>query len=85
MKSCPICLEEIKNECFTTCGHSFCMDCILTWSKHHNCPCCRAELGMKTTQEILDMEEELKMYKESKVIKFFGFIEAVCSSISNML
>ncbi len=79
---CPICLEEIFDECSTGCGHKFCLKCILKWSKHHTCPCCREELGLKSTKQIDEMEAELKMLKESKVYKLCSFISNIMSSFS---
>ena len=44
--SCPICLEDVSNSSITLepliCGHSFCSQCIRTWSNYSNeCPLCR--------------------------------------------
>ena len=50
--SCAICMETIKetNACVTPCAHSFCLTCILVWSKRSpGCPVCR--------QRILPAEE----------------------------
>jgi len=44
---CAICLEIIKekNNCITSCGHNFCLSCILISSEYkNNCPCCREKL-----------------------------------------
>lgn len=46
-KECPICYEIIgeKNNCNTSCGHSFCFSCITkALSKNNTCPCCRENL-----------------------------------------
>lgn len=41
-QECSICLKEFKKQqtgLLETCEHSFCAQCILQWSKHHNtCP-----------------------------------------------
>ena len=44
---CAICIEIIKekNNCITSCGHKFCLSCILISSDYkNNCPCCRKKL-----------------------------------------
>ena len=82
--TCPICLDTIKNECFTGCGHSFCLDCILSWSKNHTCPCCRGDLKLETTENIEEIKAELARLKESKVIKFFGYMEKFFDGISSL-
>ena len=39
---CPICFENDREFSETSCGHSFCVDCINIWVKKHNCcPYCR--------------------------------------------
>jgi len=60
---CAICLGEI--ECRTeldSCTHSFCQDCIKTWSKSRRlCPLCKAEFRVLHTNIKTDgtFEEEL--------------------------
>ncbi|MBI90036.1 MAG: hypothetical protein CMG60_08115 [Candidatus Marinimicrobia bacterium] len=42
--NCAICMEEIGNNnvCKLTCGHYYCLDCIIELKKHSNkCPSCR--------------------------------------------
>ncbi|KAF5825275.1 hypothetical protein DUNSADRAFT_12433, partial [Dunaliella salina] len=38
---CPICVDTIHDAFVTTCGHTFCYQCITTHLKHRrNCPSC---------------------------------------------
>lgn len=42
---CTVCMEEINNNnvCKLSCGHYYCLDCIIELKKHSNkCPCCRS-------------------------------------------
>lgn len=65
---CAICLEIIKekNNCITSCGHNFCLSCILISTEYNNtCPCCRERLYSKynfleneETNNSEDMEDD---------------------------
>lgn len=43
MKDCPICLSQIENPYFLSCGHVFCTECIFDWAttSKNTCPMCR--------------------------------------------
>lgn len=54
-EECLICMCEIKNKITTSCGHSYCKDCITSWcSENDSCPLCRKEIKKEIkTQKIL--------------------------------
>jgi hypothetical protein len=46
---CPVCFDSIgeKNSCVTTCGHKFCLNCLLqSYHSLNNCPLCRETLNV---------------------------------------
>uniref|UniRef100_A0A0L0P3A7 RING-type E3 ubiquitin transferase n=1 Tax=Candidozyma auris TaxID=498019 RepID=A0A0L0P3A7_CANAR len=41
-RSCMLCLSPMVNPCAANCGHMFCWDCIVDWTRQHpECPLCR--------------------------------------------
>ncbi len=67
--TCSICTEVILNPTTTSCGHSFCHDCLEEWEGHNPaCPTCRASLDCKHKTILLkNVIEEfvLQLYSES--------------------
>ena len=59
---CPVCYEEIglNNTCTTTCGHSFCLNCLLqAYGTQNACPLCREVLNLNKKHDVgLNEEEE---------------------------
>jgi ribosome-binding protein aMBF1 (putative translation factor) len=60
MKECPVCYDEIAstNNCITSCGHSFCLSCMLKCIQTNNsCPCCRTSL-IEKKYNIIDYDND---------------------------
>ncbi|KAI8983396.1 peroxisome assembly protein per8 [Trametes punicea] len=46
-RNCTLCLEERTYSCATECGHLFCWNCIVGWSREKaECPLCRQSLNL---------------------------------------
>ena len=58
---CGVCLEPLEktNICVTSCGHTFCLKCIIKNTNYNNnCPYCRTEIVEKEEKEEEEKEEE---------------------------
>lgn len=55
---CSICNGVLESPVLTSCGHSFCVQCLRTWlssSKANSCPECRTWIEITTTRSILSL------------------------------
>jgi len=58
---CGVCLEPLakNNICVTSCGHSFCLTCIIKNTNYNNnCPYCRTEIVENTDKKENEEEAE---------------------------
>jgi hypothetical protein len=58
---CPVCFDSIgnKNSCVTTCGHRFCLNCLLqSYNTLNNCPLCRETLNVNEKTEDDDDDDD---------------------------
>ena len=58
---CPVCFENIgnKNSCVTSCGHKFCLNCLLqSYNSLNNCPLCRETLNVNEKPDEEDEDED---------------------------
>jgi hypothetical protein len=66
---CSICTEVLLNPTTTSCGHSFCYDCLEEWEdRNPTCPTCRAPIDCKHKSIVLKSLNEkfvLQFYPES--------------------
>lgn len=63
-QNCGICLELLQktNVCVTSCGHTFCLQCIIKSTNYNNgCPYCRTTIIEKT----IDIEEDIENQEDS--------------------
>ncbi|XP_019129306.2 tripartite motif-containing protein 16 [Larimichthys crocea] len=64
--SCLICLDLLKDPVTTSCGHSYCMNCIKSYlddedeKRIHSCPQCRQTFTQHKTNMLAALVEELK-------------------------
>ena len=67
---CAICMEELdngKNFAKTSCGHSFCLSCLVRALKNNNtCPICRANIEEEKPQNpnIINLDECVELIKD---------------------
>jgi len=64
INKCGICLEKLEktNVCVTSCGHSFCLECILKNSKFKmECPYCRCNI-----METIEPMEPIEIIEENQ-------------------
>ena len=52
-RMCIICQQSFEIGVLTTCGHSFCVECLrLWWNSHRNCPTCKKHLHRNDFHQI---------------------------------
>jgi len=99
-EDCAICMESMnknKNFAKTSCGHSFCLSCLVTSLKNSNtCPLCRTNIEetppQSTTSPALSMEEcvdiikdELDMFPVEDHLQSITLFGNPRSALKNML
>ena len=65
---CAICFERINERAKpNSCIHTFCMDCILGWTKFHNvCPLCKVEIEFLEKYDSVDQNKVIESIKIEK-------------------
>ena len=65
-KTCIICTSQFENGILTSCGHTYCADCLrLWWNQHRNCPTCKKHLRRNDFHQITYKPKELTIEEES--------------------
>jgi hypothetical protein len=86
-KYCSICLTNINKLIVTVCGHFFCLNCILEWSKYNNkCPECRTIYNINNLYYITNNNDYLNIndYPNNYLISLFGKkITLIINNINN--
>lgn len=63
---CIICTSSFENGILTSCGHSYCIDCLrIWWGSHRNCPTCKKHLTRNDFHQITYRPQELTMEEEN--------------------
>ncbi|KAH0605121.1 uncharacterized protein H6S33_005103 [Morchella sextelata] len=64
-QDCLICKETYEIGILTSCGHSYCKECMVEWYKtSHKCPACTATLSLKDMYQISYRPKEATMQEE---------------------
>ncbi|KAF2900574.1 hypothetical protein ILUMI_05616 [Ignelater luminosus] len=90
IESCPICLGEFKVPVRASCGHAFCMKCLLSYFQYNSycwkciCPLCRGLIRDIYNLHIFDFckKEKAEIKKMEKKLK--TFIEKQNYSIAHL-
>ncbi|KAL8706454.1 MAG: hypothetical protein Q9201_000509 [Fulgogasparrea decipioides] len=65
---CIICQQSFEIGVLTTCGHSFCVECLRLWRQHHRtCPTCKKRLDQNDLHQITYKPQELTAHEETQV------------------
>ncbi|KAL9614149.1 MAG: hypothetical protein Q9167_001359 [Letrouitia subvulpina] len=66
---CTICQQAFEVGTLTSCGHSYCMECLrLWWNSHRTCPTCKKHLSRNDFYSITYKPQELTMQEETQVL-----------------
>ena len=66
-KLCIICQQLFEVGILTSCGHSFCIECLrLWWASHRNCPTCKKHLTKNDFHQITYKPQQLIMQEEGQ-------------------
>ncbi|KAA6416045.1 MAG: SNF2 family helicase [Lasallia pustulata] len=96
-RMCIICQQPFEVGALTSCGHSYCKECLrLWWSAHRSCPTCKKHLSRNDFHQITYKPQELTVQEEaqtkgsevsmntSPISIYSGISNAVLSQIKNV-
>ena len=64
-RNCVICASPFETGILTSCGHTYCADCLrLWWGQHRNCPTCKKHLSRNDFHQITYKPRELSLEEE---------------------
>lgn len=64
---CIICQQPFEMGILTSCGHSYCVECLrLWWGSHRNCPTCKKHLTRNDFHQITYKPQQLTMQEEGQ-------------------
>jgi E3 ubiquitin-protein ligase SHPRH len=65
-RTCIICTDPFEVGSITTCGHTFCKECLQLWyTQHRNCPVCKTRLPANGFHDITYKPSEIAVQAES--------------------
>ena len=65
-RQCIICREQFERGVLTSCGHSYCVECIrLWWQSHKNCPTCKKHLLRSDFHQISSVNTQSNRSQEA--------------------
>ncbi|KAI4290571.1 MAG: hypothetical protein L6R35_000134 [Caloplaca aegaea] len=65
---CIICQQNFEVGVLTSCGHSYCVECLRLWRRHHGtCPTCKKRLDQSDLHQITYKPQELTVREETHV------------------
>lgn len=65
-RMCIICQSSFENGILTSCGHSYCLECLkMWWSTHRTCPACKKHLNRQDFHSITYKPQELTVEEEA--------------------
>ena len=64
-RTCIICTSPFENGILTSCGHTYCAECLrLWWGQHRNCPSCKRHLSRNDFHQITYKPKDLTLEEE---------------------
>ncbi|KAL8723657.1 MAG: hypothetical protein Q9225_000100 [Loekoesia sp. 1 TL-2023] len=64
---CIICQQSFEIGVLTSCGHSYCAECLRLWRRHHGtCPTCKKRLDQNDLHQITYKPQELTVREETQ-------------------
>ncbi|MCJ1431726.1 hypothetical protein MMC27_001081 [Xylographa pallens] len=81
-RKCIICQEQFEIGALTSCGHSYCKECLrLWWNAHRNCPTCKKHLSRSDLFQITYKPQEMTVHEEVQSIASDSDSDSAASSI----
>ncbi|MCJ1282018.1 hypothetical protein MMC26_001341 [Xylographa opegraphella] len=81
-RKCIICQDHFEIGALTSCGHSYCKECLrLWWNVHRNCPTCKKHLSRNDLFQITYKPQEMTVHEEAQSITSDSDSDSATSSI----
>ncbi|MCJ1400590.1 hypothetical protein MMC11_003796 [Xylographa trunciseda] len=81
-RKCIICQEQFEIGALTSCGHSYCKECLrLWWNAHKNCPTCKKHLSRSDLFQITYKPQEMTVQEEAQLSTSDSESDSATSSI----